>query len=88
MKAYLAAAGLLVMIFGSAFHLVLLRHESKALFGELRSLRKQEDELERMWSQLLLEQGTQNEHGRVERVAREKLGMTLPAPSEIVRVPL
>ena len=43
---------------------------------------------ERSWSQLLLEQGTQSAHTRVEKLARDKLHMTVPAANEIVRMPL
>ena len=88
MTRYASVAVLVVLIFGSALQLVMLRHQSKSLFTELRALKKQEDELERTWSQLLIEQGTQNAHGRVEKLAREKLGMTVPAANEIVRMPL
>lgn len=88
MTRFIAAAVLLAMILGSALQLVMLRHQSKELTRELRTLKKQEDALERSWSQLLLEQGTQNAHNRVEKLAREKLRMTVPAPNEIVRMPL
>lgn len=85
MTRYIAAGLLVVLILGSAMQLVMLRHESKELVRELRTLKRQEDSLERTWSQLLLEQGTQNAHSRVERLAREKLGMTVPPANEIVR---
>ena len=88
MTRYVAASLLVVLILGSALQLVMLRHQSKSLVTELRTLKKQEDLLERTWSQLLLEQGTQNAHSRVEKLAREKLGMTVPATNQIVRVPL
>ena len=88
MTRVVAAVGLLALILGSALQLVLLRHESKELTRELQTLKKQEDALERSWSQLLLEQGTQNAHTRVEKLARDKLRMTVPAANEIVRMPL
>ena len=88
MTRVVAAVGLLALILGSALQLVLLRHESKELTRELQTLKKQEDALERSWSQLLLEQGTQSAHTRVEKLARDKLRMTVPAANEIVRMPL
>ena len=88
MTRFVATVGLLALILGSALQLVLLRHESKELTRELQTLKKQEDTLERSWSQLLLEQGTQNAHTRVEKLARDKLRMTVPAANEIVRMPL
>lgn len=79
---------LLALIFASALNLVLVRDRSRSLFIELQALRKQQDELDREWGQLLLEQGTWGAHGRVEEIARSKLGMTAPKPEQIVRVRL
>lgn len=79
---------LLVAIFVSALNLVLERDRTRNLFIELQTLRKQKDDLDREWGQLLLEQGTWGAHGRVEEIARAKLGMTVPRSEQIVRVRL
>lgn len=81
-------AVLIALIFASALNVVLQRYQTRSLFIELQALRKQKDELDREWGQLLLEQGTWGAHGRVEDIARSKLGMTLPRQEQIVRVRL
>jgi cell division protein FtsL len=43
-------------------------------------------DLEVEWGQLQLEQSTLAAHVRVEKVAREKLGMKPPAPGQIIAV--
>jgi cell division protein FtsL len=88
MKALLAPAVLFSLIFASALELVLVRYQTRDLFIELQGLRKQQDELDREWGQLLLEQGTWGAHGRVEDLARNRLDMTVPRQEEIVRVGL
>ena len=41
-------------------------------------------DLEVEWGQLQLEQSTWAAHARVEKIAREKLGMKAPQPSRVV----
>lgn len=87
-KSLVVPALLLASIFASALNLVLERDRARSLFIDLQAVRKQKDELDREWGQLLLEQGTWGAHGRVEDIARGKLGMTVPMPEQIVRVRL
>lgn len=86
MKRLAVLAVLLAAIFASALELVLSRYEARRLFVELQELRKQQDELDREWGRLLLEQGTWGTHGRVEEIARSKLQMTVPGPDRVYRV--
>ena len=72
--------------FGLAVDLVMVRYESKRLYMELQSLRRQRDDLDRERGQLLLEQGTAGAHQRVEAIAREKLSMTVPDSTQLLRV--
>tara|TARA_B100001123_G_scaffold70994_1_gene79630 strand:+ start:551 stop:763 length:213 start_codon:yes stop_codon:yes gene_type:complete len=65
---------------------VLHRHQSRELFLVLQELRLQQNDLDREWGQLLLEQGTWGTHGRIEEIARNKLNMTVPLAAEIFRV--
>lgn len=88
LKPLLVPAVLFALIFATALNVVLTRYETRSLFIELQGLRKQKDELDREWGQLLLEQGTWGAHGRVEDIARSKLGMTVPPQEQIVRVRL
>ncbi len=88
MTRLIVPAVLVVLIFASALNVVLQRYETRALFIELTALRKQKDELDREWGQLLLEQGTWGAHGRVEDIARNRLDMTVPRQQDIIRVHL
>lgn len=88
MKALFPHAVLLVAILLSALQVVEVRYQTRLLVVRLEELRQQRDELEREWGQLLLEQGTWNTHTRVEAIARERLGMTIPDPTTLKRVPM
>jgi len=73
-------------VFATALQIVLQRHETRKLFTNLQELRAEQNELDREWGQLLLEQGTWGTHGRIEDIARNKLDMTVPESTEIFRV--
>ena len=62
----------------SALAVVRTKHENRALVSELEQLRKQHERLEMEWAQLQLEEATLGQHSRVEKIAREQLGMTEP----------
>lgn len=70
----------------SALAVVHVRHLQRETFLELQHLQARRDALNVEWSQLLLEQGTFVGPGRVERVARERLGMRMPTAEQIVTV--
>ena len=61
-------------------------HEARRLTDESQKLKQQQTRLESQWSQLLLEHSTWGSHARVERLAREKLGMKLPKTDERVLI--
>jgi cell division protein FtsL len=67
----------------SAVAMVDARHQSRQLFIELQALNRDRDELNIEWRQLQIERSTWASHARVEQIAREKLSMDVPAPSEI-----
>ena len=73
-------------VFISAMEVVLHRHQTRELFLVLQELRAQQNELDREWGQLLLEQGTWATHSRIEDIAREKLKMTPPDTETVFRV--
>jgi len=79
-------AGLFCCVVATALLIVLQRHEARKLFTSLQELQTEQNELDREWGQLLLEQATWGAHGRIEEIAREQLNMTLPAVKEIYRV--
>ena len=86
MKTSLLLVSLAGLIFVSALQLVATRAENRRLFIQLQDLRKQRDEIDREWSQLLLEQGTWGTDNRIEELARTKLKMTTPVVAQIRRV--
>lgn len=59
------------------------KHQNRTLVHELEQLRAEKAQLETEWAQLQLEEATLAHHGRIERLAREKLGMTEPATTEV-----
>ena len=77
---------LIFSVFASALQVVLHRHANRQLFLALQELQAEQNDLDREWGQLLLEQGTWATHGRIEEIARNKLNMTVPKVSEIFRV--
>jgi cell division protein FtsL len=70
-----AALILLGMVIASSVGVVYAKHQGRKLFIELQSLGKERDNMEIEWGQLRLEQGMLTTQGRVEKAARDKLGM-------------
>ena len=74
--------GLLVL--SSAISVVYAKHLHRGLHIQLQQLQQERDKYHVEWTQLLLEQGTLGSDLRVEKVAREQLGMIIPPPNQIV----
>ena len=72
------------LVLASAIVLVYSKHQSRKLFVELQQLKHQVDALNTEWSQLQLEQSAWSGHGRIERVARNKLSMVMPESADVV----
>ena len=70
-------------VLASAVAVVRARQQARALFVQLEQLSAERDRLNIEWSQLQLEQSAWSNHGFVERVASQRLHMTLPDPNEI-----
>ncbi len=70
-------------VLASAIVVVRARHQARTLFVQLEQLSSERDRLNIEWSQLQLEQSAWSNHGFVERVASDRLRMTLPAPDEV-----
>lgn len=77
---------LVAAVFVSAVQVVVTRHESRRLFVELQALERARDGLNEEWGRLQLEQSTWGTHGRVESLARSKLGMTMPTAEALILV--
>ncbi len=66
---------LLLLVIVSAVAVVYAKHQGRKLFVELQALGKERDFMDIEWGQLQLEQGTLTTQGKVEKIARERLGM-------------
>jgi cell division protein FtsL len=77
---------LVVAVTGSALTVVYVKHESRALFSELRRMQKAQDEQVIHWGKLQLQSSTLLTQSNVESMARKKLGMVLPESIEIVTI--
>jgi len=77
---------LLLIAVACALSAVTSNHHARKLFIELDREQNRMRELEVEWGQLQLEQSTWAGHARVEKIARDKLGMKTPAPGQIVSI--
>lgn len=75
---------LVALVVGSAVGVIYSKHKSRRLFIELQDLQQQRDQLNTEWGRLQLEQGAWATHGRIERIARERLEMRMPSQSDVV----
>jgi cell division protein FtsL len=75
---------LLLVTMASALAVVYARHETRRTFVALQQAEKQRDEMNIEWGRLALEQSTWATHVRIDKLAREKLGMKVPGTENIV----
>ncbi len=68
----------------TAIGVVDARHRHRQLFFDLTRLEKVRDALDIEFSRLQLEQATWAESNRIDKVARDRLGMRTPEPAETV----
>jgi cell division protein FtsL len=78
--------GLIAAVFATALGVVFSTHEARKLFVALQGVREVRDELSAEWGRLQLEQSTWATHGRIERIANNKLEMMNPPPGAVVIV--
>lgn len=81
---FLIVVALVLGVMGSALGVVYAKYESRKLFVELQQLQNKRDAMNVEWGQLQLEQSTWATHGRIDRVARKKLGMINPSHETVV----
>ena len=74
---------LLAALAACALGLVTSQHHARKLFAELEREQARAQALEVEYGQLQLEQSTWAMHARVERLARERLRMRPPKPSQM-----
>ena len=78
---------LLALVLGSALTVIYVKHESRVLFAELRTVQKQQDQAVIQWSRLQLQNSTLATHSNVEAQARKTLKMRLPETVQLVQLP-
>ncbi len=76
-----ALLGLAIVL--SAIGVVYAKYASRIHFAELESIRTKRDAAEVEWGRLQLEQSTWATHGRVEKIARDRLDMRIPLVEEV-----
>ncbi len=74
---------LALAVFGSSLGLVYVKFQNRERWSEVQRLQEERDELEGEWSRLQLELAAWATAPRIERLARERLGMVTPAPKDI-----
>jgi len=77
---------LLLVLVACALAAVNANHRARKLVTELEAEQKRMRDLDVEWGQLQLEQSTWAAHARIEKIAREKLGMRTPVPGQIITV--
>jgi len=83
---WIVIALLVMAVMGSAIGVIYSKHQTRKIFISLQKIHKQIDELDIEWGQLQLEQSAWSSHGRIEKIARKKLQMTLPKANEIIYI--
>jgi cell division protein FtsL len=69
---------LLALLTACALGLVTSQHQARKLFSELEREQERAKQLDVEWGQLQLEQSTWAMHARVEKIARDRLHMSVP----------
>ncbi len=86
--AFTKQSAMLTLLFGvvlaQALGVIYIKQTKRTLHAKLQNLYTQRDKLQVEWSQLLLEEGTWQTNARVERVARQKLGMVIPDKVNVI----
>lgn len=79
-------AFLVALTVASALGVVASQHQARKLYSELEREQTREHKLDVEWDQLQLEQSTWAAHARIEKIARERIGMRPPAPGQVISV--
>ena len=74
---------LLALLTGCALGLVTSQHKARKLFVELEREQTLAKQLDVEWGQLQLEQSTWARHARIDKLARERLHMSVPDAKRI-----
>ena len=69
---------LLLLLTACALGLVTSQHQARKLFAEMEQEQERAKQLDVEWGQLQLEQSTWAMHARIDKIARERLRMSVP----------
>ena len=69
---------LALLVVATALGVIYTAHRSRELFRTLEQARRDQNEIQIEWRQLLLERSTLSAHARVEQIAGQQLQMSLP----------
>lgn len=72
------------LVLAQALGIIYVKQTKRSLHSQIQRLYAVRDKLQVEWSQSLLEKGTWVAAARVERVAREKLGMVVPEKVNVI----
>lgn len=86
MKGQILIGFLLLANLASAVTVVQAKHVTRGLQNDLQELRLERDRINIEWSQLQLEESAWANHGRVEHIARKRLGMSEPQNYSVIAV--
>lgn len=75
---------LLLIAVACALAAVNANHQARKLFISLEKEQQRMRALDVEWGQLQLEQSTWAAHARIEKIARDRLNMKVPATSQII----
>lgn len=70
----------------SALAVVYTKYRVRMLFAETQRLEQVLNAADEEWGRLQLEQNTWAEHSRIEKLARTRLGMVLPAREAVIYI--
>jgi cell division protein FtsL len=77
---------LIAVLVMSALGVIYAKYRSRMLFTEIQNLEQSLEAYDVELGQLQLEQNTWAEHSRIERLARTRLGMSLPSRESIIYI--
>jgi cell division protein FtsL len=77
---------LLAIFLGSAMGVIHSKYYARGLFTEIQNLKKKLDYFEVQWGQMQLELMTLADHNRIERKARNELGLVDPEQEKVIYI--
>lgn len=84
MRQGLILVALAAALMSTVVGVIHFKHQSRRLFAESQELLREADRLNVEWNMLQLELAAWSAHGRIERIAREKLQMRMPRRTDAV----